>query len=113
VNLADQNKAAAIDWLLKSQHTGVSSETLARHIADLEWVSTFSQSVPWDVYDFGRCVGLISELPHPKEALKKCRVLDGWMELIDRWDELTSLYDNDESWGGACNSLVREIVQRA
>lgn len=83
-------------WLVNGD-TGISSKTIwsimmGREIKD----PYFHASPPSDPSDFGRCYRLLKVMPSWRERLPEIsEKYPKWKPLIDHWDELTSLYEEE------------------
>lgn len=94
------NRAAIVEWLADGE-TGLSSETMARHVAGRPWPKSkahwaYTPHHPYDPDDFRRCVLMLESLPHPDHALARCRVLSPtWERLVDAWPELMALWERE------------------
>lgn len=93
--------------------TGVSSATIWAVL--LRRPNPYCTSdVPHDPGDFGRCYRLLAVMPEWRERLPEvARVFPGWAPLVDRWDELTSLWEEESPSGNAPKlyALMRELLQ--
>lgn len=83
------------DWRawMRNGDTGVSSETIW-HVMTGETVR--SHGIPWDPSDFGRCYRLLKVMPSWRGRMPE--VADRfpeWRPLVDAWDELTALYEEE------------------
>lgn len=108
-NPADPTVAESA-WLAGGD-TGMSSKTiwsvmtgrLPRH-ADNWW----EPSIPYDPSDFGRCHRLLEEFPAWRARLPE--VADKypeWKPLVEVWDELTALYEEEWASGQAPKLYAR------
>jgi hypothetical protein len=90
------NKIAV--WAL-SGDTGVSSETIACIAMGItEEQRRWRFDIPGDAGDFGRCYRLLKVVPELRNALPLVAdKFPKYRPLVDIWDELTSLYEKDES----------------
>jgi hypothetical protein len=83
--------------------TGISSETiwsvlLRRTIARSYW----HPDVPHDPADFGRCYRLLKIMPSWRGRLPEVAAkYPAWKPLVDAWDELTALYEEELPRGTA------------
>lgn len=84
----------AIGWLSNGD-TGISSETIwsvmmGRPVKERHW------NMPRDPDDFGRCYRLLKIMPSWRERLPEVSAkFPGWKPLVDAWDELTALYEQE------------------
>ncbi len=86
-------------WAL-SGDTGVSSETIACIALGItpEQRRRGWFDIPGDDGDFGRCYRLLQAVPELRDALPLvAEKFPKYRPLVDIWDELTSLYEKDES----------------
>jgi hypothetical protein len=81
------------DWLV-SRETGLSSLTMA---AIAMGAKKGSFHVPRDLDDFGRCIGLVNQVPevinHFPEIAWRC---PSWNPILRRWNEMVVLYENGQ-----------------
>ena len=100
------NKIAT--WAL-SGDTGVSSETIACIAMGItEKKRRWHFDIPGDADDFGRCYRLIKAVPELRDALPLvAEVFPKYRPLVEAWDELTALYEKDET-----DEPVFEMVSR-
>lgn len=86
-------------WAL-SGDTGVSSETIA---CIAMGISSKDRKhghfdIPGDADDFGRCYRLLKAVPELRDALPLvAEVFPKYRPLVEVWDELTALYEQDEA----------------
>lgn len=88
----------AMRWLLNA-NTGMSSECLMATMLNggpvegKDWKSWFS---PADPSDFKRCVDLLNAVPEFRERLSVMKgVSKSWSILVDHWDELEALLNEE------------------
>ena len=87
---------AAQQWLLKGDR-GISSETIFGAITGLTINS--SKYPPADPSDFCRCYKLIKAVPKWKSELNKVSQLSKtWKNVIDNWDKLSELLEEQIEW---------------
>lgn len=87
---------SAQDWLLKGDR-GISSETIFGAITGLFINSR--KYPPSDPSDFYRCYKLIQAVPEWKSELNKVSELsETWKNVIDNWDKLTELLEEQIEW---------------
>ena len=78
-------------WLLNGEH-GNSSVAMCRALMD----NPVSKSHPYDPDDFRRCYLLLKAVPEWKKDLHKLKSLSlEWSNLVDNWDILTSMYEEN------------------
>jgi hypothetical protein len=86
----------AQEWLLKGDR-GISSETIFGAISGL-WIGR-SKYPPADPSDFNRCYKLIKQVPEWKQELHKVSELSKtWKNVIDNWDKLSELLEEQIEW---------------
>lgn len=85
------------DWRkwLEGPDTGASSRTLCRALAHGPDVVHQSIYFPLDDDDFGRCYRLLKAIPGWRARIGEVRNLKGWAPLVDAWDELERLYEEE------------------
>ena len=87
---------SAQEWLLKGDR-GISSETIFGAITGL--VINRSKYPPSDPADFYRCYRLIKAVPKWKLELHKVAELSKtWKNVIDNWDKLSELLEEQIEW---------------
>lgn len=98
-------------WAL-TPGAGVSAKTIAWRF--LGWSPPGClRGYPADTCDFGRCLRLIRQFPAARAAVTDLGKGDGlwcrrWRWFDRHWDALAVLHDDDPTWGGACNRMIRE-----
>jgi hypothetical protein len=86
----------AQEWLLKGDR-GISSETIFGAITGL-WINQ-RKYPPSDPSDFYRCYKLLKQVPEWKGELSKVAELSKtWKNVIENWDELTELLEEQIEW---------------
>lgn len=84
----------ALAWLGNGD-TGLSSETIWRVL--MGEIPTRA-SIPLDPDDFGRCYRLLKVMPAWRSRLGEvAATFPVWAPLVDAWDELTALYEQEMS----------------
>ena len=81
------------EWLLGND-TGTSSKTIC---AVMTGSKCRDPDVPYDPGDFGRCYRLLALFPEWRVRMHE--VADEypiWGPMVDAWDELTALYDEEK-----------------
>lgn len=90
---------AILHWLCTGEK-GVSSETMALILlgANVEQVkSRWLFNHPEDPDDFRRCHLFLESVPGAREQLHKLKpISDTWARLVDNWDRLTELYEEEK-----------------
>lgn len=85
-------------WI-KNGDTGISSETIWSVLSGHPVRRT---GVPWDPADFGRCYRLLKAIPGWRGRLSEVASRHhDWKPLIEAWDELTALYEEELPKGKA------------
>lgn len=105
-----------IAWLTNGD-TGTSSKTIwsvltGRRITE----PYFSPDVPHDPADFGRCYRLLKVMPSWRARLSEVALKhSAWTPLVEAWDELTALYEEELPNGTAPKlyARMRELRERA
>jgi hypothetical protein len=83
----------ALDAWLRSAQRGISSNTIVQHITGFPALGSWAPDHPHDAMDLGRCIRLLSAEPELRRQLWKMRSCSPvWAALVDRWDELTTIY---------------------
>lgn len=88
----------ALAWITNGD-TGTSSETI--------WSVLMGRrpkraDIPHDPADFGRCYRLLKVMPSWRERLPEVAgAYPAWKPLVEAWDELTRLYEEEEPSGTA------------
>jgi hypothetical protein len=105
---------AALEWA-RGRDTGLSSllifEVLSgREVFELaQWGRSYI--VPWDPSDFGRCYRLLKAVPRWRKRLEKvAQKHPRWRPLVDRWDELERLWE-EESPTRTCPKLFALMLE--
>jgi len=86
----DKNESM-IKWLL-SDDTGISSKNIIRRYLNLP-IKSFGW--PHDADDFGRCYRMLKFCPQIDVNIMK-DVDKIWADLVDKWQELSNLYEKDK-----------------
>ena len=84
------------DWRawLHNGDTGISSLTIWSTLSGER--NPGSADVPHDPDDFGRCYRLLKVMPEWRERLPEvAKRYKAWRPLVDSWDELTALYEEE------------------
>ncbi len=98
----------ALQWIAGGD-TGTSSKTIW---AVMQMVEPEYASVPSDPSDFGRCYRLLKLIPEWREGLSLVsRRYPEWTALVEHWDELTALYE-DELVNGPKNKHGDRMAQK-
>lgn len=96
------NQGDAHAWL-RNGDTGLSSETIwsvmmGQYPSRQHWRPT----TPSDPSDFGRCYRLLEVMPEWRGRLEEvAEKYPEWRGLVDAWDELTALYEEELPSGTA------------
>lgn len=99
----------SIDRWLASGDTGISSETIA-HVMTGRGVGAcnFGYAPPRDPSDFGRCHRLLKLFPTFQTRMHEVSTrFPDWKPLVDHWEELTALYEEEEPSGNAPKLYAR------
>jgi len=92
---ADQGKdiRARAMWWIENGEVGASSETMWGCFMENKY---FSINHPHDPDDFKRCYKLLQAIPEWKTELYKLKQLSMvWSNLVDNWDKLTEMYEEN------------------
>lgn len=68
---------------------------------------------PSDPDDLKRCIRLLELIPEARNHMDKVSAIsDVWARLVENWDELESLYQEEYPTGKApkCYSRMKEII---
>lgn len=87
------------DWWLVNGERGMSSETMFYYFTGRR-IGRY-ETTPSDPDDFKRCYKLLQAVPQWKNELEKLRKGgDVWSKLVDNWDKLTEMYEQNvrEDW---------------
>lgn len=91
-------KDKILEWFANGE-TGSSSETMACAIAG---ISRSRKSHPYDPADFNRCVKFLAAVPEARQHMDKVAAIsDVWAILVEHWDELEGLLDEELPQGTA------------
>ena len=83
-------------WLA-GPDTGMSSKAMALM---LNGIPSPEKDSPWDPDDIGRCFRFLDRFPDLKAHMDRVRPLSPmWSRLIDHWDELRALWDEESPTG--------------
>ncbi len=88
------------DWWLIYGERGISSLTMFKHLDGRDFTRG-NEWPPSDPDDFKRCYKLLEAVPQWKDQLHKMKpVSPGWEKLVDNWDKLTEMYEQNvrENW---------------
>lgn len=92
-------------WI-RNGDTGTSSETIWSVLSGHPVRKT---DIPYDPDDFGRCYRLLRVMPSWRARLGEVAdVHSAWRPLVDAWDELTALYE-EELPSGRCPKLYQRL----
>lgn len=94
-----------VEWLL-SDDTGISSKNIVRRYLDMP-IEPFGW--PHDSADFGRCYRMLKVCLNIDLNIMK-DVDKIWSDLVDNWQELSRLYEEDE--GVEIWNLINEIDKK-
>jgi hypothetical protein len=97
-----------IAWA-SSGDTGISSMTIWSVMMGRKPEDKWGGNYPHDPDDFGRCYRLLKVMPSWRSRLREVSVrFPAWNGLIDSWDELTALYE-EELPSGLCPKLYQRM----
>ncbi|MFA5376052.1 MAG: hypothetical protein WC455_09935 [Dehalococcoidia bacterium] len=83
-------------WLAGAD-TGLSSKALACRLSGIPYAE---RDHPWDPDDIGRCFRFLDRFPELKSHLYIMKdVSPVWERLVDHWDELRALWDEESPTG--------------
>lgn len=100
---ADQRmtEAQKAQWWMSNGERGISSETIWGRMMGFRIVK-YGESHPHDPDDFSRCYKLLQAVPEWREKLQSVMkpVSPQWSILVDNWDKLTEMYEQNvrEQW---------------
>lgn len=91
--------------------TGASSKAICAKLAG--WTHEQRASTPLDPSDFGRCHRLLKAIPGWRARIGEMADVPGWAGLVEAWDELEALYEEELPSGNAPKlyARMREIEQ--
>lgn len=103
-----------IAWIV-SGDTGISSKTIWAALMGVPYTTYDGRpadDIPYDTGDFGRCYRLVKRCDITKDELKEVvAVHKDWKPIIDNWDKLCSLYENNEDCYDLLDSLEKEVFK--
>ncbi len=94
---ADQNKNVMEKalWWISNGHVGMSSKTMWNCL--MNSTKPYPINHPYDPDDFSRCYKLLQAFPEWKTEIHKLKPLSkAWSNLVDNWDKLTEMYEQNE-----------------
>ena len=95
----------AIDWLINSGDTGMSSRTIW---SVMMGIKPKDPCHPWDPSDLGRCLRLLARMPRWKGRMNEVAALSPtWRRLVKNWAKLESLFIDE------CGSIDPPMGTRA
>jgi hypothetical protein len=95
------------EWI-RSWDTGISSLTIYATFKGHGYAPGFGAGVPHDPADFGRCYRLLKVAPEWRARLGEVADLHPqWRPLVDAWDELEALYEEEFPTGEAPKLYAR------
>ena len=98
------------EWVL-SRDTGISSKTIW---AAMNGAKFDMADIPADPEDFGRCYRLLNHFSEWKKRLNEVALkFPKWGPLIEAWDVLTALYEEEYKSGMAPKlySMMQELYE--
>jgi hypothetical protein len=85
----------AVAWLAHGER-GISSNTVFTHLTGIDALRDWHSDIPYDPADLRRCRLLLESCPELAAAFPKMReVSPAWDALVERWDELCKLMDDE------------------
>lgn len=88
-----------IGWLTNGD-TGTSSLTIYHVMIGRPHAPNFWPNVPADAGDFGRCYRLLKVMPSWRARLPEVAATHpSWLALVEAWDELTALFEQESPSG--------------
>jgi len=114
-----QLRDSMLRWFATGQR-GLSSEAMASCAIDAP-VRDWPSNHPHDPADFNRCLLLVAQVPHVREAFPAIAKLSPqWRTIIEHWDELEAMFVGEaglnwEKAGQAPNTFarMRDLLMRA
>lgn len=100
-------------WLLNGEH-GISSRAMFSVLSGKNVMGTWGMHHPCDPDDFKRCYKLLQAVPQWKSRLYKMnRVSPVWQRLVENWDKLTEMYEQNvrEDWKNYKQVGMYEFMQ--
>lgn len=96
-----------LKWIATGER-GVSSETIVTMLAGVDLVQGRGCE-PYDPSDFRRCLLLLEAVPELKPKMERMKfVSEYWKLLIENWDELVKMY-NEEKHNGTTPRLYAKM----
>ena len=89
------------EWYERSQDTGISSLTIAHVLAGVPLAQNFGAGIPHDPSDFGRCLRVVRAFNWRPRLGEVAARFPFWKPLVDSWDAMEALYDEEEPTGSA------------
>jgi hypothetical protein len=91
----------AFSWIA-GDDTGTSSKTIWAVMMGVADPECNRYDVPYDPADFGRCVRLLNRVPEWRGRLGEvAAIFPRWQPLVDAWEELETLYEEEFPTGKA------------
>lgn len=111
---ADQSQSIGqkLDWWISNGQVGASSKTMW---CCFKGQTNFSISHPYDPDDFSRCYRLLESVPELKKELHRLKPLSqSWSNLVDNWDKLTEMFEQNEKeqWENASKIGMYQFMQK-
>lgn len=102
----EAKEAMGLSAWLASDDVGMSSKWMAYALSGRSGSPEYRY--PLDPSDFGRCLGLLKAAPELRAKLPMLRGRSReWTALVDHWDELESLYNEELPSGRAPKTYAR------
>jgi len=104
----------AMWWLANGEH-GISSKTIFKYLGKKFGMQIQYEGHPKDPDDFKRCYKLLQAVPQWKDELHKMKeVSPAWANLVDNWDRITQMYEQNEKeeWKNYKKVGMYEFMQK-
>ena len=109
--ISESAQQRLIEWLLSSDDTGVSSESMAAVALGVTKARRFGYDAPYDPGDFGRCYRLVKAVPELVEVFPAIsKAVPIFAGILANWTELCALYERERPTG-KCEELYNRIQQ--
>jgi hypothetical protein len=109
-----QDEMTKAEWWLANGEHGMSSITMCRTLMGDPMAG---RNYPYDPDDFSRCYKLLQAVPEWKgvrEMQRLKKISPEWSNLIDNWDELTKMYEENirTNWKNYEKIGMYELMQK-
>jgi hypothetical protein len=106
------------EWL-RTSDIGISAVSIYCVLAGTGWAPLHrldrygvpDPQPPSDYNDFGRCYRLLKRFPEWRARIGEMRDVPGWAPLVDAWDELEKLYEEDRARGKGPSTLYARLCE--